>query len=220
MYAAFVNYPGNVNISQNITLAIPADFPIGAEKTFRRLKSYDGEPMILVPPTGAMFEGLNLAELYGKYSYAILERISADVFTIVELKDKYKYSDSIRVVRTKSTTEYFITDTVTTPAGYSYFDFEVPERFNPARCITTATVSDPTAHWTFTVLGVSLKAVSTYDNIRVSIQNDGASQDVTLNVHCVVYSANVVYNTLVLETGDIVITDRGDSIAMAVINED
>lgn len=220
MYAAFVNFPGNVNVSQNITLSIPAEFAIGATKTFRRLKSYDGEPLILVPPSGAMFEGLNLAELYGKYSYAILERVSADLFTIVELKDEYKYSDEIRVVRTKSTVEYYINDAVTIPAGYSYFDYTVPERFNPARCLTTITASDPTAHWTFTVLGASLKAVSTYDNIRVSIQNDGASQDVTINVHCIVYSANVVYNTLVLENGDVVITDRGDSIAMAVLNED
>lgn len=220
LYGAYVNYVGNVNMTQNITLSIPDDFPLGVQKTIRKTTAYDGTPLIVVPPAGALFEGLDLAELYGRYSYIVLERIDAELFTIVELRDEYKYSDTIRVVRTKTTIEYNVSDTVTIPAGASYFDFTVPDTFNPSRCFVNTTASDPETHWNFTVLGASLKAVSTYDTIRVSVQNDGAEQDVTLNIRLTVYSANVVYKTIVLENGDTVITDRGDSIVIAVLNEE
>ena len=180
---------------------------------------YDGDPLIVVPPSGTVFEDLASVELYGRFSYVTLERISNTEFAIVALKDEYKYSDEVRVVRTKAVTNYYISDTVTTAAGYSYYDYTVPFAFNPSRCLTTATASDPTSHWTFSVLGVSLRAVTSYDNIRVSIQNDGASQDVTLNVQCIVYAANYIFNTLVLDSGETVATENGDSIVMEVLNE-
>jgi hypothetical protein len=87
LYAAFVEYTGSVNVYQDITLHVPADFPIGATKTFRKMSAYSGTPVKIDPPTGATFEGKTSISLYGQYSFVVLERISATVFAIREWND-------------------------------------------------------------------------------------------------------------------------------------
>ena len=82
----------------------------------------------------------------------------------------------------------------------------------------TVTVTDPSTHWTFVVRGGSLFNSSSKDNVRAIIQNDGASQTVTLNIQCRTCANYLILDTLITDTGDTVITDSGDSISLITIN--
>ena len=61
----------------------------GEQVTVRKLSAYDGNAITITPPSGATIEGLTQIELYGQYSFVELERISATVFAVKDLKDEY-----------------------------------------------------------------------------------------------------------------------------------
>lgn len=96
LYAAFVEYTGSVNVWQDVTLYVPSDCPIGAVKTFRKMSAYSGTPVVITPPTGATFEGRASISLYGQYSFVEIERISATVFAIRDLRDEYTIAPIIK----------------------------------------------------------------------------------------------------------------------------
>lgn len=75
--------------ASNIAITIGDDMRVGSRKLVRRTAEYDGDAVSVVPPSGATFEGRASIELYGQYSFVEIERISATVFAIKDLKDEY-----------------------------------------------------------------------------------------------------------------------------------
>lgn len=57
--------------------------------TIRKISSYDGNALVITPPSGATFEGKASISLYGQYSFVEIERISATVFAIRDIRDRY-----------------------------------------------------------------------------------------------------------------------------------
>ena len=192
---------------------------VGTIVKYVKTSPYDGTAVTINPPSGVIIWGRLPLELYGQYSYVILERISNTVFVVTELNDDYKYSDEIQVRESKTSTEYWISDTITIAPGLNVVVYTVPKIFNPNKSYISSQITDPTSHWLCGIVGTHLKAVVPYNQISVVIQNNDVSQDITLKVTCNVLASYLVMNTLVTENGDTIVTDTGMSIAVITSSE-
>lgn len=84
LLAAFVDFIGNVNIYQDVTVTLPSDFPYGSIKTFRKMTAWTGTPVGIQPPSGATIEGQSVIWLYDKYDFFAIERTASDTFVITD----------------------------------------------------------------------------------------------------------------------------------------
>jgi photosystem II stability/assembly factor-like uncharacterized protein len=200
------------------TYTIP-DCDVGSIVKYIKTNAYDGNGgAVILPPAGVILDKSTSVTLHGSYSYVILERINNTVFVVADIRDEYQYNEHIRIIQAKETVEYLISDTVTLASGLNTYNYTVPDSFYIGKSFMTVTVTDPSTHWTFVVRGGSLFNSSSKDNVRAIIQNDGASQTVTLNIQCRTCANYLILDTLITDTGDTVITDSGDSISLITIN--
>lgn len=63
---------------------IPPSFVVGTRRSMRRLADSSTTPINLLAPSGATIEGRASVQLYGKYDFITLERITEDLFVIVD----------------------------------------------------------------------------------------------------------------------------------------
>ena len=93
----------SVNIADDFTVP---ELATGKSLLIRRLAAYDGNAIVITPPSGATFEGRASLSLYGQYSFVELERISSTVFAIKELSDEYTISPKIKSGGSEAGTAY------------------------------------------------------------------------------------------------------------------
>ena len=70
-----------------------SDMKIRERRLYRRMAATSTTQIALSAP-GTTIEGRSELRLYGQYSYAILERVSATEFVVVDLKDEYVWDTS------------------------------------------------------------------------------------------------------------------------------
>ena len=84
LLAGYIDFTGNINIPDDINTTISSDFPYGVYKTFRKMTSWSGTPVGILPPSGATIEGQSVVWLYDKYDFFTIERVAENLFVIAD----------------------------------------------------------------------------------------------------------------------------------------
>lgn len=167
-------------VCENITLAgtngaVSLDAMVtGERRRYFKTGAYHASGYVF-SASGATFEGRASVAIYGQYSFVEIERISATVFAVRDLSDKYQYSTVLAVVVSKNTREVLISERRSLAIGMATYVYEIPFTVVPNNCVLSFSVVDPQLNWNFTNKGIQVPNTTqingVVDNYSESEQN-------------------------------------------------